>query len=319
MLPTAVVFPGQGSQSVGMLADVLATEPLCKQVFERASDYLALDMLKIITSDDNQVTSEQQKKALNTTAVTQPLMLTAGVAIWQYLAYHKYTESIGALAGHSLGEYTALVAAGVLNFEDALRLVRLRGELMEQAVQHKQVAMSAVLGLAGDRVAEITQEFGNCYAVNFNSQEQTVIAGFATDVDLCSQACKAAGAKKVLPVAVSVPSHCSLMDSAQQNLASALLELPTQDARLPIYQNMTATAETSARLLMARLLGQLSRPVLWLQTIQNMQQDGISRFVECGSGRVLAGIIKRIDATLTITSTDTPSNLAATAALFESS
>ncbi|MCK0155419.1 ACP S-malonyltransferase [Alcanivorax sp. S6407] len=288
MSKTAFIFPGQGSQSLGMLAD-FADRPAVKQTFQEASGALDLDLWAM--------SQEGPQELMNQTENTQPLLLTAGVALWRL-----WEQSGGPrphfLAGHSLGEYTALSCAGVINLGDAVRLVRTRGQLMQQAVAEGEGKMAAVLGLDDDQVraaCDKAAEGSVVEAVNFNAPGQVVIAGAADAVERAIAACKEAGAKRAMPLPVSVPSHCALMKPAADKLAETLNATNFHAAEIPVINNVDVVAETDPAQIRDALVRQLYSPVRWVETIQALGQQGVSNVYECGPGKVLCGLIKRID------------------------
>lgn len=289
----AFVFPGQGSQSIGML-DQLATEyPLVQETFIEASDALGYDMWDLVTSGPD--------VALNQTERTQPAMLAAGIAVWR--VWQSLTNiQPGYLAGHSLGEYTALVAAGALSFTDAIKLVEMRGQFMQQAVPEGQGAMAAILGLDDNAVKTICIDAADeqvVEAVNFNSPGQVVIAGNVEAVTKATELAKEQGAKRALLLPVSVPSHCALMKPAAEKLAKALTDIPVHKTRIPVLHNVNVSAAVDEDEIKALLIQQLHNPVRWVETIQALSNTGVDKIVECGPGKVLAGLTKRIDKTIT--------------------
>ena len=288
MSKTAFIFPGQGSQALGMLSD-FADRPAVKQTFAEASGALDLDLWALC--------QDGPKEALNQTENTQPLLLTAGVALWRL-----WEQSGGPrpqfLAGHSLGEYTALSCAGVINLGDAVRLVRTRGQLMQEAVAEGQGKMAAVLGLDDDQVRAACEQAANgdvVEAVNFNAPGQVVIAGSAEAVERAIAACKEAGAKRAMPLPVSVPSHCALMKPAAENLAETLNNTNFHAAEMPVINNVDVAVETDPAQIRDALIRQLYSPVRWVETVQALKEQGVIRVYECGPGKVLGGLIKRID------------------------
>lgn len=285
----AFVFPGQGSQSVGMLDDLAATYPDIKQTFERASEALQKDLWALVTNSE-------RESELNQTHNTQPAMLAAGVAVWN--VWTKQSKIRPAwMAGHSLGEYSALVCAGALDFEDAIKLVALRGQLMQQAVPEGVGAMAAILGLDDHDVVKVCAEVaGNevVSAVNFNSQGQVVIAGHTAAVERAMAAAKEAGAKRAVLLPVSVPSHCALMQPAAEKLAEALENLTINAPNVTLIHNVDVLSHRSPELIRYALKEQLYKPVRWVDTIKFMADQGVTRFVECGAGKVLIGLNKRI-------------------------
>ncbi|WP_108127179.1 ACP S-malonyltransferase [Saccharospirillum mangrovi] len=288
----AFVFPGQGSQQVGMLADLAEHYPLITDTFKEASDALGYDLWALV--------QQGPAEELNRTEKTQPALLTASIALWR-LWRAEGGAAPALLAGHSLGEYSALVAADVLPLADAVRLVEKRGQLMQAAVPAGEGAMAAILGLDDDAVIEgcrQASDAGVVEAVNFNTPGQVVIAGATAAVDRAIEVLKAAGAKRAMPLPVSVPSHCSLMREAADELAAYMDGLTLSDASIPVVQNVTAKAEQSVATLKPNLLEQLYRPVLWSQSVAELVNQGVTETIECGPGKVLTGLNKRIDSNL---------------------
>ena len=240
---------------------------------------------------------EGPKEALNQTEITQPLLLTAGVALWR-LWEQSGGPRPNVLAGHSLGEYTALSCAGVINLGDAVRLVRTRGQLMQQAVGQGEGSMAAILGLDDDQVrsaCEQAAQGGVVEAVNFNAPGQVVIAGSADAVERAIAACKEAGAKRAMALPVSVPSHCALMKPAAAQLADTLSDTRFHAAEMPVINNVDVAMETDPEKIRDALIRQLYSPVRWVETIQALQEQGVGHLYECGPGKVLCGLVKRID------------------------
>ena len=291
----AFVFPGQGSQSVGML-DAWGDHPVVMQTLQEASEALDQDVAKLI--------HEGPKEALSLTTNTQPVMLVAGVA-----AYRVWMSEVGvapgAVAGHSLGEYTALVAAGALTLAQAAPLVRLRAQAMQEAVPVGVGAMAAILGMDAARVitgcAEVTQSFGAgsnevVEAVNFNDPAQTVIAGSKAAVDKACEVLKANGAKRALPLAVSAPFHSSLMKPAAEKLKERLESIQFASPQMVLINNIDVAVEMDADRIRDALYRQAFGPVRWVECVQAIKARGLTTLVECGPGKVLAGMVKRIDA-----------------------
>lgn len=284
----AFVFPGQGSQAVGMLAELAAHYPVVQHTFAEASAVLKLDLWQIVRAG--------AEATLNQTQITQPAMLTAGVATWRI-----WQARGGALpqimAGHSLGEYSALVCAGALEFAAAVELVALRGQYMQAAVPAGQGAMAAILGLDDAQVIAACQYAAQgevVAAVNFNSPGQVVIAGQASAVNRALDACKAAGAKRALPLSVSVPSHCALMKPAAEQLAQRLQSVNLRKPQIPVLNNVDVAQPDAADAIRDALVRQLYNPVRWVETVQRMAGDGVTQLIECGPGKVLVGLNKRI-------------------------
>lgn len=281
----AFVFPGQGSQSMGMMA---AYGDGVRQTFQEASDALGMDLWDLVANGP--------AEALNQTVNTQPVMLTAGVAVWR-LWQQQGGAMPAMMAGHSLGEYTALACAGAIGFADAVRLVRLRAEAMQSAVPEGVGAMAAVLGLDDDTVRALCAEAAQdevLEAVNFNSPGQVVIAGNKAAVDRGCALAKEKGAKRALPLPVSVPSHCALMKPAAEKLSAALAGIEIKAPAVPVLHNADVAAYTDPDAIRDALARQLYRPVRWVETVQAMGQQGVQLIAECGPGKVLAGLNKRI-------------------------
>jgi len=303
-MKSAFVFPGQGSQSVGMLSAAAEAWPMITETFDEASNVLGYDLWHLC--------QHGPAEELNKTMVTQPALLTASVALWR-----QWCVSDGPrpdfVAGHSLGEYSALVAAESLDFIEAVKLVQLRGELMQDAVPEGQGRMAAILGLEDSDVVSACEESAEgdvVAAVNFNAPGQVVIAGSAAAVERAIEACKAKGARKAMPLPVSVPSHCALMKGAAEQLAEALEDIRFNDAVIPVVQNVNAEPARDAKALKANLLKQLYSPVLWTNSVQRLATEGVGVAVECGAGKVLAGLIKRIDRSLPVHGIESTDSLA---------
>jgi [acyl-carrier-protein] S-malonyltransferase len=302
-MKSAFIFPGQGSQSIGMLSEAAEAWPIVNRTFAEASNVLGYDLWHVC--------QKGSPEELNQTMVTQPALLTASVALWrQWLVAGGPSPDF--LAGHSLGEYSALVAAESLDFVEAVKLVRLRGELMQDAVPAGEGKMAAILGLSDDDVVAACDEAAQgevVAAVNFNSAGQVVIAGTTAAVERAIEACKEKGARKAMPLPVSVPSHCALMKGAAEELAEALDDVRFNKAVIPIIQNVNAVGETDSDTLKANLLRQLYSPVLWTDSVRTLIDQGVGVAVECGSGKVLAGLIKRIDRNLSVYGIENPDSL----------
>lgn len=284
----AFFFAGQGSQSLNMMNGFDGSAEV-KATFDEASAALNQDLWAMMNGDDADIISQ--------TINTQPLMLAAGVATYRaYLAAGGKAPSV--VAGHSLGEYSALVAAGSLNFADAVKLVRLRAELMQSAVPQGVGAMAAILGLDDEQVRQIcaAAEQGDvCEAVNFNSVGQVVIAGNAAAVERAMAAAKEAGAKRALPLPVSVPSHCRLMQPAAEKLAIALQDVAFRQPEIRVIHNADVASYNDATQIKDALVRQLYSPVRWTETVQLLVREGITQSAECSPGKVLAGLAKRAD------------------------
>ena len=283
-------FPGQGAQEVGMVGDVVAAEPAAKARFEEASAALGFDLTTIVL--------EGPADRLNQTEITQPAMLLASVALYDaWLARGGSKPAI--VAGHSLGEYSALTAAGALDFAGAVRLVHERGKLMQDAVPAGEGAMAAVLGLDDAAVETCCAEVAGVVSpANYNSPGQVVIAGAAAAVRQAVDACQAQGARRAVMLDVSVPSHCVLMAPAGDALGALLDAVELRDPTIPVVQNFSAEAAVDAKNIRANLLKQLVSPVRWSDSVQAMAASGARQFVECGPGKVLAGLGRRIDRSL---------------------
>lgn len=285
----AFVFPGQGSQSVGMLSELAARYPVVKDTFAEASAVLQQDLWQIVR--------EGPDALLNQTHITQPAMLAAGVATWRVWQARGGPEP-QVMAGHSLGEYSALVCAGSLEFSAAIELVSLRGQYMQHAVPSGQGAMAAILGLEDQQVIDACAQAAQgevVAAVNFNSPGQVVIAGQVDAVARAMDACKAAGAKRALPLPVSVPSHCALMKPAAEKLAERLQRIEVMAPRIPVINNVDVTTPSDPAAIRDALVRQLYNPVRWVETVQKMNRDGVATLMECGPGKVLLGLNKRIN------------------------
>lgn len=288
----AIVFAGQGSQSVGMMNGFNGL-PVVQKTFEEASDILKLDLWRMVV--------DGPAEAQNMTVNTQPLMLVAGVATWRAWQ-EKGGASAAFFAGHSLGEYTALVAAGALNFADAIPLVRFRAEAMQDAVPEGIGGIAAILGLDLDRVLEVCVEAANgevLEAVNLNSPAQIVIAGHRAAVERGMALAKERGAKRALMLPMSAPSHCVLMAPAAEKLSTYLHGVKLSMPHTPVIHNSHVSASTSTEEIKRALIEQLIRPVRWIETIQYLSGEGVGNVVECVPGKVLTGLNKRIDGNLT--------------------
>lgn len=285
----AIVFPGQGSQAVGMLAELYQSSEVVQQTFEQASQALGYDMWQLV--------SEDAEGKLNQTEYTQPALLTSSVAV--YRAYQAQGgEQPAFFAGHSLGEYSALVCAEVISLEDAVKLVEKRGQFMQQAVPAGTGAMAAIIGLADDAIEKACEQAaeGQVVApVNYNSPGQIVIAGNKEAVERAMVLCKEAGAKRALPLPVSVPSHCALMKPAADKLAEQLNAIEVSAPTVPVINNVDVAAESDPEQIKQALIKQLYSPVRWTETIVSLKEQGVEKCFEFGPGKVLAGLIKRID------------------------
>lgn len=285
----AIVFPGQGSQSVGMLADLYAEFDIVKQTFTEASDALGYDLWALVANGP--------EADLNETQRTQPALLTASVAVWRLWQQQGGVQPTY-FAGHSLGEYSALVCAGVLSLSDAVKLVEKRGNYMQQAVPAGVGAMSAIIGLDDAAIAAACEQAAQgevVSPVNYNSPGQVVIAGHKAAVERAGELCKAAGAKRALPLPVSVPSHCALMQPAAEKLATDLAALNFNHAVIPVVNNVDVVTTNDAAAIKDALVRQLYSPVRWTETIEWLAAQGVTDVLELGAGKVLSGLIKRIN------------------------
>ncbi|QPG25861.1 MULTISPECIES: ACP S-malonyltransferase [Pantoea] len=305
MTQFAFVFPGQGSQTVGMLTELAATYPLVEETFREASDSLGYDLWQLV--------SQGPAEELNKTWQTQPALLAASVAIYRVWQQQGGEQPV-LMAGHSLGEYSALVCAGVLNFADAVKLVELRGKLMQEAVPEGTGAMQAIIGLDDAAIRKACEESAQGQVVspvNFNSPGQVVIAGNKEAVERAGAACKAAGAKRALPLPVSVPSHCALMKPAADKLAVALESITFNAPAVPVINNVDVKAETDAAAIRHALVRQLYSPVRWTESVEAMAAQGVTQLLEMGPGKVLTGLTKRIVDTLTAAAVNDTASLTA--------
>jgi [acyl-carrier-protein] S-malonyltransferase len=297
----AVVFPGQGSQSVGMLAEYADETPIVLDTFKEASEALGYDLWDIV--------SNGPIEKLNSTEITQPAILAADIAVMRIMSVQCMQKPV-AFAGHSLGEYAALVASGALDFVAAIKLVAKRGQLMQSAVPEGAGAMAAVIGLNDSDVVKICQDISKddnevVEAVNFNSPGQVVIAGSSGAVEKAVTLLKEAGAKRVLPLPVSVPSHSSLMKPAADELEKYLSDIELEEPDIEVLHNVDAKSHNDTSLIKQALVKQLYNPVLWSQTIKILS-EGVDTIVECGPGKVLSGLTKRINKDVKGYSLNTP-------------
>lgn len=296
----AFVFPGQGSQSIGMLTDLGDAFPIVHDTFAAASDMLGYDLWQIV--------NEGPIDKLNDTAITQPAMLAAGVATWRVWNQQGGPKP-GLMAGHSLGEYTALVCADSMAFVDAISLVADRGRFMQEAVPAGQGAMAAILGLSDDDVRQACADAAQgdiLSAVNFNSPGQVVIAGQTVAVERAVEMAKEKGAKRALILPVSVPSHCQLMEPAAQRLAARLQQIDVQSPAVPVLNNVDVSCAETPDKIRDALVRQLYNPVRWVETIEAIKNQGFDNLIECGPGKVLAGLNKRIDRSMNALAIFTP-------------
>lgn len=284
----AFVFPGQGSQSVGMSSDLAENYGVVKQTFDEASEVLGYDLWQLVCNGP--------EEELNKTQHTQPAMLSAGVAVWR--VWQEQGGSVPVvLAGHSLGEYTALVCAGALEFSEGICLVADRARFMQAAVPAGEGAMAAILGLEDEAVSALCEQAAEgqvLTAVNFNSPGQVVIAGATNAVDRAVAQAGDAGAKRAVKLAVSVPAHCSLMHAAAENMADRLQAVTISKPEIPVLHNVNVSRENDAQAIRSLLVQQLENPVRWVETVNKIADQGVKTIIECGPGRVLAGLNKRI-------------------------
>jgi len=287
----SIVFPGQGSQSLGMLSDLNSNFSVVSEVFQEASDSISVDLWKILNED---------QEALNLTENTQPVMLAAGYATYKVLSEETNLSPVS-MAGHSLGEFTALVASSSINFFDAVRLVRKRGEIMQAAVPSGSGSMAAILGLEDAVIIEICQKAsmkGIVEAVNFNSPGQVVIAGEKVAVAHACELMKEAGAKRALILPVSVPSHCSLMKEAAILFKNSIENIDLKMGKVRVIHNVDADYSNNIEEIQSKLVEQLYKPVLWTSSVNKMKELGVEILIEAGPGKVLAGLTRRIDKSL---------------------
>ncbi len=294
----AIVFPGQGSQTIGMMSQLAQNYPIVKDLYTEASDVLGIDMW--------QLTQAGPIEELSKTENTQPALLIAGVAAWNI-----WKSEGGALpdlmAGHSLGEYTALVCSDAISFTDGVTLVRDRGRYMQGAVAEGEGAMAAIIGLTDDEVIRVCAEIAEndvLQAVNFNAPGQVVIAGSAAAIERAAPAMKEAGAKRALPLPVSIPAHSSLMSPASEQLADRLNGIEVALPNIPVLHNCNVSFAESADQVKTNLVTQLDSPVRWVESVEKMKNEGVEHFIESGPGRVLGGMIKRIARGATVSTMD---------------
>jgi [acyl-carrier-protein] S-malonyltransferase len=299
----AFIFPGQGSQAVGMLSD-FADNEVVQNTFKEASDALGYDLWALI--------SEGPAEKLNQTHHTQPALLTSSVALWRL--WHEQSDVTPSIvAGHSLGEYSALVCAGVISLADGVRLVEKRGQFMQASVPEGTGAMYAIIGLADDKIIEACEQAAQgqvVSAVNFNSPGQVVIAGNKEAVERAGVLCKEAGAKRALPLPVSVPSHCALMKDAADKLAAELEQIAFSEPTVPVVNNVDVAIESDAAAIKEALIKQLYSPVRWTETVEYFAANGIEKAVEVGPGKVLQGLVKRISKAVACASANDEASLA---------
>lgn len=299
----AFVFPGQGSQKVGMLAELAELYPVVEETFAQASDVLGYDLWQLIQGGP--------QEELNLTERTQPMLLTASVAIWRIWEQKGGAKPV-LMAGHSLGEWSALVCSGVVAFEDAVKLVQLRGKYMQQAVPAGVGAMAAIIGLDDDAINAACEAAAGdevVAAVNFNSPGQVVIAGHAGAVERAIEGCKASGAKRAMPLPVSAPFHTSLMKPAADNLAEQIMATEFSAPVVSVVHNVNAKTEADPEKIKQLMIEQIYTPVLWVDCTRALLESGTTQVVECGPGKVLSGLCRRIDKGLSGFATETPADL----------
>ena len=305
MTDLAFIFPGQGSQKIGMLAELAEQNPIIEKTFCEASEVLGYDMWQLI--------QQGEQEEINLTQRTQPILLTCSVAIWR-LWCEKQGKAPSQMAGHSLGEWSALVCANVIDFADGLKIVEARGKFMQQAVPIGQGAMAAIIGLEDQAILDACDEansLGVVDAVNFNAPGQVVIAGSNDAVESAMEICKSAGAKRALPLPVSAPFHTSLMKPAADNLAEMVNSVSFRAPEVPIMHNVHAQNEHDPEVIKALMLEQIYSPVKWVDCVRQLKESGASTLVECGPGKVLSGLAKRIDRELIALATDSAADFEA--------
>lgn len=296
---SALIFPGQGSQSQGMLEDYFNNKKIFSNTFDEAREVLKIDFKSLIFSDN--------KEKLSRTEITQPLMLISNIALWRELNLNP--KSFGAMAGHSLGEFAALVAGEVIEFPDALNIVSVRAKLMQDAVPQGKGGIAAIIGLNQEVIESICSDITNLKQelvspANINSPIQIVISGTSKGVELAIERCKEEGAKRALRLAMSVPAHCKLMTEAATKFSYHLENIELQKPRVKIFQNYDASCTTNVDKIRTNLVKQIDNPVRWVETVNNIKSLGINTFIECGPGKVLSGLVKRIVNNVEIISLD---------------
>ena len=302
-MASAFVFPGQGSQAIGMMGELATAYPLVQELFEEASDILQLDLWNL--------TQQGPLDSLSQTENTQPALLTAGVAAWR-VWQHIDGPAPAMMAGHSLGEYTALVAAGAISFADGVALVRDRGRYMQEAVPVGEGAMAAILGLEDQQVIDACAQAADgevLQAVNFNAPGQVVIAGSAAAIERGIELLKQSGARRAMPLPVSIPAHSKLMSAASERLAERITSVQINMPEIPVVHNCNVQVADTVEEIAANLVTQLDSPVRWVESVQHMHNAGIDCFVESGPGKVLGGMIKRIAKGTQIACIESPSAL----------
>jgi [acyl-carrier-protein] S-malonyltransferase len=299
----AFVFPGQGSQKIGMLSELAASYPVITETFSEASDVLGYDLWDMVQNGT--------QEDITLTERTQPLLLTASVAMWRVWQQEGGAQP-ALMAGHSLGEWSALVCAGVVDFKDAVRLVRNRGAYMQQAVPQGEGAMAAIIGLEDNVIKAICEDAcqgAEVAAVNFNSPGQVVIAGNAEAVDRAIEGCKEAGAKRALPLPVSAPFHTNLMAPAAEKLSAEIMATTFSAPETLIVHNVHAETESNPEKIKQLMIDQICSPVLWVDCVNTLVTNGVDTVVECGAGKVLSGLCKRVDRSLGALATEDAASL----------
>tara|TARA_Y100000766_G_scaffold281598_1_gene293388 strand:- start:779 stop:1726 length:948 start_codon:yes stop_codon:yes gene_type:complete len=299
----AAIFPGQGSQSVGMMQKLYQSSTTIQNIYEQASAFLGYDLWKLTSSDDND--------KLSSTIYTQPAMLVAGIASWNHYI-DNFNIKASYMAGHSLGEYTALVCSGAIDFKDALSIVKIRAELMQNAVPDDEGAMAAIIGLEDKKVIELCDRYKDnniVDAVNFNAPGQVVIAGEKKGIEKILENAKDFGAKRALLLNISVPSHCSLMDSVASELREKLNSIKINEPKIPVLNNIEASVYKNSLHILDGLSNQVRKPVKWTQIIQFLIKQNINNYIEFGPGGVLTGLNKRIDRSIQSIKYDSPDSM----------
>lgn len=299
----AFIFPGQGSQKVGMLAEMAEQHSIVEETFSEASSALGYDLWALIQAGP--------QEELNLTERTQPSLLTASVALWRVWQEQGGMQP-AYMAGHSLGEWSALVCSGVVDFKDAVKLVQLRGKYMQEAVPAGEGSMAAIIGLDDEVILSVCEEAAQdqvVSAVNFNSPGQVVIAGSTAAVDRACELCKEKGAKRAMPLAVSAPFHSSLLRPAADKLADDIASVSFNAPNIPIIHNIHAQTETDPEAIKKAMIEQIYHPVLWVACMNALAKAGADTYIECGPGKVLSGLTKRIDRSLKSLALETPDAL----------
>ncbi|MGH1440824.1 MAG: ACP S-malonyltransferase [Cellvibrionaceae bacterium] len=300
MSKLAFIFPGQGSQKVGMLAELAKEYAVIEETFTEASEVLGYDLWALVQAGP--------QEELNLTERTQPMLLTASVALWRAWQQKNGVQP-ELMAGHSLGEWSALVCAGVVDFKAAVKLVQLRGKYMQEAVPAGEGSMAAIIGLDDDVIVSVCEEAAQgevVSAVNFNSPGQVVIAGNTAAVDRACELCKEKGAKRAMPLAVSAPFHSALLRPAADRLAEDIAGVTFNTPTIPVAHNVHAKTESDPEAIKKAMIEQIYHPVLWVACVNTLVKEGVDTCVECGPGKVLSGLSKRIDRSIKSLATETP-------------